>query len=376
MVAELGWSWSAAGLGFTVLAVACGLASLAPTLVIRALGVRATLLAGGVVLGAGLLLFARAGHATGSYMLGAGLAGAGFALAAIIPGAYVLARSFARPAFPLGLYFTAGGLGGAAGPLLGRLGLEHSWRGYWLLAAGLSVVLAAVAAAAVDPRWERAGGEADAGAAAAQGWGLREALASPQFWTITAAYTAYLLCGVTVNSVSVPHLTERGLGAGAAAGFLAADNLVNALSRLAGGALSQRTGPRALVVAALGCLIVGMAALALAHGPGLAALYVAGVGVGYGLSYLATAVLLLAYFGRRRNLELFSVMCLVSTLAAVGPWLAGVSHDRLGSFTPALWAFAAVAALALAATAAMRPPSRHPVRLPTAEAATLARDIG
>ena len=374
MVADLGWSWSTAGLGFTVLAVACGLASLAPTLVIRALGVRATLLGGGLVLGAGLLLFARAGHATGGYLLGAALAGTGFALAAIIPGAYVLARAFARPAFPLGLYFTAGGLGGAAGPLLGRLGLEHSWRGYWLVMAGLTVALAAIAAAAVDPRWERTGGEADAGAA--EGWGLREALAAPQFWIITGAYTAYLLCGVTVNSVSVPHLTERGLGAGAAAAFLAADNLVNALSRLVGGALSQRTGPRALVVAALACLIVGMAALALTHGPGLAALYVAGVGVGYGLSYLATAVLLLAYFGRRRNLELFSVMCLVSTLAAVGPWLAGVSHDRLGGFTPALWAFAAVAAVALAATALMRPPTRRPVRFPTAQAAILAKDIG
>ena len=51
MVGELRWSWGAAGLGFTVLAVACGLASLAPAVVIRALGVRATLAAGGAVLG-------------------------------------------------------------------------------------------------------------------------------------------------------------------------------------------------------------------------------------------------------------------------------------------------------------------------------------
>lgn len=375
MVAELRWSWGEAGLGFTVLAVACGLASLAPALVIRTLGVRATLLAGGLVLGAGLYLFARARGVEG-YYLGAACAGAGFALAAIIPGAYVLARSFARPAWPLGLYFTAGGLGGAAGPLLGRLGLEHAWRGYWLVMAALALVLAGAAALAVDPAWERRGGEARGDAAPEEGWGLREALLAPQFWIIVAAYTAYLLCGVTVNYASVPHLTERGVGAAAAAGFLAADNLLNALARLAGGALGERVSPRTLVVAALGCLVVGVGALALAHGTGLALVYVAGVGVGYGLSYLATAVLLLAYFGRRRNLELFSVMCLVSTLAAVGPWLAGVSHDRLGSFAPALWAFAATAAAALVAVALMRPPTRRGGALPAEEVARLAKDVG
>ena len=373
MVGELHWSWGAAGLGFTVLAVACGLASLAPAVVIRALGVRATLAAGGVVLGAGLLLFARA-QGTGGYLLGAALAGVGFALGAILPGAYVLARAFPRPAAPLGVYFTAGGLGGAAGPLLGRLGVEHAWRGYWLVMAALCLGLAVVAALTVDPAWEREGGEA-LPTAADEGWGVREALLTPQFWIITAAYTAYLLCGVTVNSVSVQHLTERGLGAGVAATFLAADNLVNALSRLAGGAIVQRTGPRALTAGALGCMALGLAALALAHGPGMAALYVLGVGTGYGLAYLATAVMLLAYFGRRRNLPLFSIMCLVSTLAAVGPWLAGVSHDRLASFAPALWAFAGVAGCALVAVALMRPPARRAATLPAEEAGRLAKDV-
>ena len=110
-------------------------------------------------------------------------------------------------------------------------------------------------------------------------------------------------------------------------------------------------------MAALALLIVGMGALAVTHGGWTAWLYAAGVGCGYGLSYLATAVLLLRWFGPRRNLELFSVMALVSTLAAVGPWAAGVVHDRTGGFTPALWAGAALAAVALAVVAATRPPS-------------------
>ncbi len=365
MVAELRWGWGDAGLGFTLLAVACGLASLAPAAVMRTLGVRATLAGGGAVLAGGLALIATA-HAPGRYLAGAALAGVGFALAAIIPGAFVIARSFARPSWPMGLYFTAGGLGGAAGPLLGRLGVEHAWRGYWWAMAAASLVLAVSASLAVDPRWTRdrpdEGGAG--GAPAAEGWTVRAALAHPAFWVITAAYTVYLLCGVTVNFAAVRHLGERGVTAGAAAGLLAAENLVNAGARAAGGALGQRVDPRPLVLGALGLLIVGMAALATTPGGWTTWLYAAGVGAGYGLSYLATAVLLLRWFGPRRNLELFSLMALVSTLAAVGPWAAGVVHDRTGSFTPALWAGAALAAVALAAVAVVRAPGApSPTRL-------------
>ncbi len=372
MVAELRWGWADAGLGFTLLAVACGLASLAPTVVMRTLGVRATLLGGGAVLAGGLALFATA-HGAGGYLLGASLAGVGFALAAIIPGAFVLARSFARPSLPLGLYFTAGGLGGAAGPLLGRLGVQTAWRDYWWAMAAASLLLAALAAAAVDPRWTR--DRATPGAPPVEGWSVRRALLHPAFWVVTAAYTAYLLCGVTVNYAAVQHLGERGVGAGAAAGLLAAENLINAGARAAGGALGQRVDPRRLVLAALAALIVGMGALATTHGGWSAWVYALGVGGGYGLSYLATAVLLLRWFGPRRNLELFSVMALVSTLAAVGPWAAGAIHDRSGSFGPALWAGAALAGAALIAVTLIRAPGRNGGALAPEVEGRLAKDV-
>ncbi len=54
-------------------------------------------------------------------------------------------------------------------------------------------------------------------------------------------------------------------------------------------------------------------------------------------------------------------MCLVSTLAAVGPWLGGALKDRYGGFEGAFWLFAAIAGVALVAVVLMRPlrtPSR------------------
>ena len=55
-------------------------------------------------------------------------------------------------------------------------------------------------------------------------------------------------------------------------------------------------------------------------------------------------------------------MCLVSTLAAAGPWLGGYARDRLGGFEAAFFLFAALAVLVLGAVALMRPPTVRPAR--------------
>ena len=70
---------------------------------------------------------------------------------------------------------------------------------------------------------------------------------------------------------------------------------------------------------------------------------------------ITDAVLLLDTFGRKKNLELFSIMCLVSTLAAAGPWIGGAMKDHTGGFEGAFWLFAAVVVAALVAVALMRP---------------------
>ena len=124
--------------------------------------------------------------------------------------------------------------------------------------------------------------------------------------------------------------------------MLSLQALVNAMARAGGGVLGERVEPRRLVIGALALTAIGIAALAAARSYPLMLTYVLGVGIGYGVSYLATILLLLNYFGRRRNLELFSIMCLVSTLAAGGPWLAGFMRDRFGGFEGAFWLFAGV----------------------------------
>jgi cyanate permease len=83
-----------------------------------------------------------------------------------------------------------------------------------------------------------------------------------------------------------------------------------------------------------------------------------GVGVGYGVSSLTAVVLILRYFGRRANLELVSIMLLVSTVASGGPWLAGWMRDRFGGFEGAFALFGALTAVGFVAMLLTSAPKR------------------
>jgi MFS family permease len=189
-------------------------------------------------------------------------------------------------------------------------------------------------------------------------WTMRDALKTPQFWILAAAYSAFLFCGITVNSVSVAHLIQVGVSAAMAGYMLSLQALINAVARLAGGILTRVVSAKTLLVISLGMLVVGLLALGAARDIPLMLVYAAGIGIGYGLTFFAASILLLDYFGRGPYLELFATVNLISTVGAVAPTLAGLARDRLGAFAPFFVVLAGLVALVTLAVAMMRPPHR------------------
>ena len=360
MVAELGWSWTQAGLGFTLLAVLCGVTATVPAALIRRLGVRANLLIGSLVMALAFLALAWT-HGLWLYFLGASLAGLGFTLLDTVPGTYLLTRLFARPSFAFGVYFTVGGVGGAAGPLLYILVTDATglWRSYWLVMGLLVVLCGVLAALLVDARTNVCLNAEKDPDISTEDWHWRDALRTYQFWIIAAAYAAFLFCGITANAASVAHLTQHGVSVYVAGLMMSVSALLNAAARLAGGMLTRVISARGLLVIALGMMAAGLVALAAARGLPLMLVYAAGVGVGYGLTFFAATILLLDYFGRAPNLELFSIVNLISTIGAVAPALAGFTRDTTGVFTPFFLLLAAAIAAVMLAVLAMRPPHRR-----------------
>jgi cyanate permease len=193
--------------------------------------------------------------------------------------------------------------------------------------------------------------EAEADPAITTGaWSVKEAMRTHQFAFLAAAYSAFLICDISVNAASASHLRELGATPETAAYLMSLWALLNVGARLAGGVLTSFVSARLLLIAALGLLAAGMAALALGASTILMAIFVIGIGVGSGLTFFASTILLLDYFGRKPNLELFSLVNLISTVGSAAPFAAGATRDASGSFAPFLLAVAlAMAAMTVLA---------------------------
>ena len=275
-----------------------------------------------------------------------------------MPATYLLSRLFARPSFAIGLFFTIGGLGGVAGPLLfsSVIMATGNWRSYWLVVGGLIVVTGAVAAFLVDAKTDvGAGGNGDP-EISTERWNFRDALQTRQFWIIAAAFAAFQFCGITASAVSVAHLTQHGVVAVIAASMMSVEALVNSSARFAGGVLTRFVGAKTLLCISLASLVVGLIALGEARDLPMMLVYAAGIGIGYGLTLFAATILLLDYFGRGPYLELYSAVNLISTLGAVAPTFAGLTRDHTGSFTPFFVGLAVMVALVILAVMTMRAP--------------------
>jgi MFS family permease len=385
MIKDQGWGFGPAFLGFTFLGAFCGASSKLPAILIRKVGVRGTIVAGSAVMVAGFASLA-ASPGLAVYLVGTALLGVGYQMMALIPGTHVLSILFKKRALPFGIYFTIGSLGGVVGPWMAVSGmaLAHGgWRPYWWAQAVASVVVGALCAALVGGRaWlEAAAVETDKAVAedieaapvntkvyrTAVDWTVKEAIRTPQFYVILAAYFAHLLGGVTAVSLAPTHFSELGVVSAVAVAAISLESLMQVVARMGGGLLGDRVDPRWLLAGAQGMMAIGLLALAHATTWPLLMLFAVGVGVGFGLTVLAVSILLLNYYGRKNNLEIFSLVCLVGAVSALGPVVGGVMRDQLGSFAPTFQVCAAIIGVIFVTACFMRPPRKATAQESVAE---------
>lgn len=367
MVGDLGWSWTQAGLGFTLLGVASASSSFLPALLIRRFGVRTPLILGGFVLAGGLLTISRA-QGVAPFFIGTLLSGVGFQLIAMIPGTHVLSAMFSRRSLVFGIYMTSGSLGGVAGPWIVLSTMDafgQNWRMVWIVLA-CAVFIAGLACAAIVGRGSdshRQQQATDPGAQPEQGWEVRDALRTPQFWVICGAYLSQLLVLSCVASMSVAHLTQTGVTAAVAAGMLSLEAAVQVAARLFGGVIGEFVNRRLLLMFGLASVTAGVWTLSTATSGAALLAYALLTGVGVGLTALASTLLLLEWFGKKHNLELFSTICTLVAISSFNSLAGGAIRDATGSFTLAYQLFGCVPAIVLLATMMVRAPREKEDRL-------------
>ncbi len=99
-----------------------------------------------------------------------------------------------------------------------------------------------------------------------------------------------------------------------------------------------------------------MLSLSLASHPVALAVFAVTEGFGFGMCLLATALLLVNYFGPAENPAIFGTFNLITTVAMVGPYVGGLVRDLLGGFGALFQGNALLMSLILVLAACMRPP--------------------
>ncbi|MEM7432136.1 MAG: MFS transporter [Pseudomonadota bacterium] len=369
MIDEFEWTWSDAGLGFSILALLVGIASRVPALTLQRFGARTTFIAGGLLMAAGHALIATTAHLY-QYYAGTAALGFGYTLCALIPGVAVINRCLPNQrSFAIGAYMMIGGLGGVAGPMIvtSVVAAGASWRAHWwLLVASISalVILAIWVLDGATHRDDEANDE-DVPAenrspnvfVTSVQWAYRDIVKTPQFVIIVMAQSLTLLTGLTTNTWAASHMGNLGIGAAIAAGALSAHALVNASSRVLGGWLATRIDPKWLLCAALAMESVGMLALSVADSVPMIGLFAIGEGVGFGMCMYASTMLLINYFGSRDSAKAMGTMYFIGTIGMVGPYLSGRYADWVGGFGDVFQFYAIATAITMVVVFGMRPPA-------------------
>jgi MFS family permease len=180
---------------------------------------------------------------------------------------------------------------------------------------------------------------------------------SPQFWAI--ALTHFACCAAHSGPIfhMVTHAIDQGLRAMTAATVLGASGLASVGGRIAGGMLADRFGAKRTLIAGLGLqavmILLYLGARDAGSFYGLALLF----GVAYGGVMPLYALLVREYFGEKIMGTAYGGVFMVSTLGmGLGAFAGGWIYDQFGGYA---WLFATsgtVGALAGLLALVFRPP--------------------
>ena len=179
---------------------------------------------------------------------------------------------------------------------------------------------------------------------------------SPSFWLLALSLSSPSLITTALMFHQASIFQENGLSATLAAGAFAVFSVSSAVSSLAAGFVSDRIGPKSLLVFSMATL---MATLALGVGINslyLAVVYVVMMGISSG-SYIIVHSTIWAYYYGRHGLGRVQgpAMTLSVCASAVGPLPLAMFQELTGTYTAGMMAMMALPALSLAVLFFTRP---------------------
>jgi MFS family permease len=223
----------------------------------------------------------------------------------------------------------------SAGPLAAWLIAHVGWRAaYALLGVGCGTLTMVAALTVRLPRaGEAPGRHAVAAGAPARGVTLRQALADPRQWWLSASWFLTGGLALMISVHIVPFARDHGAGLAAASLGLTAYGVGSATGRVGSGVISERLG--ALLTIRIGYVLQIVALLGIWWSPSQATLLAALVAFGIGFAAADTMFtkVIPDVFGMRAIGAIMGVLALGWRAgAALGPAAAGFLYDATGSY--------------------------------------------
>jgi len=249
-------------------------------------------------------------------------------------------------------------------PIANQLISIYGWRVSYVILGSLVLVVVVLAAQFLRrdpakmgqvPYGESKGGEQEL-KSGANGFSLREAVYTKQFWVVFAMFFCFGFCVQTIIVHIVPHATDLGISAVSAANILATTGGVSIAGKVALGNAADRIGNRQ--VFAIGFILVMAALFWLVPAGEVWRLYLFAVvfGFAYGGCITSQSPLVAGLFGLRSHGLILAVGGLGYTIGgAIGPPLTGYIFDITGSYQSAFLLSAIIAVVGMTLALLLRP---------------------
>jgi MFS family permease len=186
---------------------------------------------------------------------------------------------------------------------------------------------------------------------ALQGYTLKEAIRTRQFWILCFTFFTSNFCVQTVVVHMVPHATDIGIGAVAAATIISAVGVLSICSKIGSGAAIDQMGSRRVLIVIPVLIALSFFWLLPANQLWMFYLFALVFAIGYGGSSAIQSPITAEYFGLKSHGAILG-MLLIGNFAggAAGPALDGFIFDSTNSYR---WAFIVCAVISLVAFTAI-----------------------
>ena len=367
LAGDFGWTSAATSGAFSLQMVIHGLFYIVTGKLNDRFGPRVVVSVCCLLLGAGYLLMSQVSDIWQLYLFYGVIIGIGMS-GSFVPLGSTVARWFVkRKGAMIGIAVAGISVGTMImPPVASWLISSYGWRTSYVV-MGLIVLVITISAAQFlrrDPTQMRLlpYGQSEVGGGSSNvevsGFSLQEAMHTRQFWLLCVAFLSFGVSQTAIMVHIVPHATELGISATAAANVFVAIGGLGIVGRIVMGGTSDRVGCRAALIICFVLLMAGFAWLLVTKDLWMLYLFAAAFGFGYGGTSALISPTVAELFGLRSHGVILGVITFITTAGcAVGAVMAGSVFDITGSYQVAFLICATLSIICIILSILLRPPS-------------------